>query len=132
MSEISFENANRILENFNEEVTAFIKDNDLSDIPEYSKLQTKEAIGGIYRHDQVYFEKVSSFKSNYFGINSFFLKMKTESKSDRILTKKIESVVEHIDQKIKMMDTLVSKAKQRLKFFESMIYLISNMSYGDY
>ena len=128
---ISLENAKETLNNFNLEVAAYTAKNKLSILPEYAKLQTKEVIGSLYRNDQKYFETLSVYKANYYGIKSFFVKQKSEN-SDRILMREIESIEKIIDEKIKFLDTLVSTAKQRVKFYETIIYLITNMSYGDY
>lgn len=128
---VNLDNAKEILNNFNTEVGTYTTKNKLSDLPAYSKLQTKEVIGSLYRDDQKYFETLSAYKANYFGIKAFFIKQKNES-TDRVLTREIEAVEKLIDEKIKFLDTLVSTAKQRVKFYETIIYLVTNMSYGDY
>lgn len=123
--------AKEVLERFHKEVAEFIANNKMNELPEYKKLQDKNVIGSLYRNDQVYFEKLSTFKANYFGIKSFFIK-EGVAISDRIITKEIEAIEKLIDEKIKYLDALVVSAKQRVKFYEDIIYLVSNMSYGDY
>ena len=128
---VNIDNAKEILNNFNTEVGSYTAKNKLRDLPEYSKLQTKEVIGSLYRDDQKHFEVLSAYKANYFGIKSFFLKQKAEN-TDRVMTREIEAIEKVIDEKIKFLDVLVSAAKQRVKFYETVIYLVTNMSYGDY
>lgn len=128
---VNLESAKETLNNFNLEVAAYTAKNKLSILPEYAKLQTKEVIGSLYRDDQKYFETLSVYKANYFGIKGFFVKQKAES-SDRVIAREIEAIEKIIEEKVKYLDSLVSAAKQRVKFYETIIYLITNMSYGDY
>ena len=128
---VNIDNAKEILNNFNTEVAKFTANNKLSELPAYVELQKKHVIGALYRSDQKYFETLSTYKANYFGIKSFFIKERSTI-TDRNVLRDLDSVEKLIDEKIKYLDTLVSAAKQRVKFFENVIYLVANMSYGDF
>jgi hypothetical protein len=128
---MEFDHAKNVVEEFNAQVTKFFKDNKLSELKEFKSLQEKENIGNDYRHDQWYFENVSNFKAKYFSLKAFFLKMQSEN-SDRLLTRKVESMLTYLDEQIKYLDIIMAKSKQRIKFYESVIYLVSNFNYGNY
>jgi hypothetical protein len=129
--EITIEKAKTILDNFIEEVSEYIKNKKLSELPSYSELQVKEKIGKLYREDQYYFEKLAGYKANFYGIKNFFAKIGL-GKTDRVLNRELDAIQSSIDQRIKHLDVLVSRAKQRINFYDRIIYLVSNMSYGDY
>jgi hypothetical protein len=126
-----FEQAKVVIENFNEEVTKYTTKNKLAKLPPFSELQNKESIGNIYRDDQIYYETLSGFRSKYFGMSAFFLKLKTET-NDRVLTRKIDDMAAYLDKKLSMLANMVFESKDRVKFYQNVIYLVANMSYGDY
>jgi len=126
-----FEQAKLVIENFNEEVTKYTTKNKLAKLPPFSELQNKESIGNIYRDDQIYYETLSGFRSKYFGMSAFFLKLKTET-NDRVLTRKIDDMAAYLDKKLSMLANMVFESKDRVKFYQNVIYLVANMSYGDY
>lgn len=128
---MDFDHAKNVVEDFNVQVNTFLKENKLSVLKEFKSLQEKENIGNDYRHDQWFFENVSNFKAKYFSLKAFFLKMQSEN-SDRLLTRKVESMLTYIDEQIKYIDILMATSKQRIKFYESVIYLVSNFNYGNY
>ena len=126
-----FEQAKLVIENFNEEVTKYTTKNKLAKLPPFSELQNKESIGNIYRDDQIYYETLSGFRSKYFGMSAFFLKLKTET-NDRVLTRKIDDMTVYLDKKLSMLANMVFESKDRVKFYQNVIYLVANMSYGDF
>jgi hypothetical protein len=128
---MEFEKAKSIVDNFNSEVAIFLKENKMSELRQFSDLQTKENIGTDYRHDQWYFENISSFKAKYFSLRAYFLKLQSDN-SERVLGRKIDGLLAFIDEQIKMLDITVATAKQRIKFYESVIYLVANFNYGNY
>lgn len=128
---MEFETAKNTVESFNIEVNLFLKDNSLRQLKEFSELQDKENIGNDYRHDQWYFENISNFRAKYFSLKAYFTKWQSEN-SDRVLTRKVDSMQLYIDERLKMLDVILNMAKQRIKFYESVIYLISNFNYGNY
>jgi hypothetical protein len=128
---VTLEQAKKVLDKYTEETTKFLKEYKLSELPAYSELQTKETLVEHYREDQYYFEKVSNFKANFYGIKNFFLKFKAEN-TDRVTTREVDAIEGIINEKIKHLDVVSSTAKQRINFYDRIIYLISNMSFGDY
>lgn len=128
---MNFDQSKEIVDNFTNEVTNFLKQNKMSELKQFKDLQTKENIGTDYRHDQWYFENISSFKAKYFSLKAYFLKMQSDN-SERVLGRKVDSILSFIDEQIKMLDIIVGTAKQRIKFYESVIYLVANFNYGNY
>ena len=126
-----FEQANKVLEKFNSEVSEFIESKKLTELEPFNKLQDKNIMGDVYRKDQYYYEQITDFKSKYFGISSFLSKLKTET-TDRILIRDIDKLVDYVNKKLDMLTTLSFRAQSRVKFYQNIIYLIANMSYGDY
>jgi hypothetical protein len=113
------------------QVADFMDKHQLEVLREYKELQNKNLIGEVYRHDQWYFENISNFKAKYFGIKSLFLKLKEEN-TDRSIFRKIDDSIAMVEEKIKMLETYVFTAKQRIKFYQDVIFIVSNRSYGDY
>lgn len=128
---MDFEKAKKVVKDFSNEVMNFNKENALSDLKDFKRLQNKDSIGNDYRHDQWYFENISNFKAKYFSLKSYFLSRLSET-VDRILTRKLENMITYIEEQIKFLDVLAGIAKQRIKFYESIIYLVSNFNYGNY
>lgn len=128
---MTFDETKEAIDVFVNQVAIFLKENKLVELKEFNKLQDKESIGVDYRHDQWYFENVSNFKAKYFSLKAYFVKMQSEN-SDRLLVRKVESMLTYLEEQIKMLDIVMSTAKQRIKFYESVIYLVSNFNYGNY
>lgn len=126
-----FEQASSVIEKFNKEVSDYIDTHSLSELPPFEKLQKKEEIGTIYRNDQNYYESITDYKSKYFGMSAFFSKLKTET-NDRVLSRKIDETISYVDKKVEMLSTMGFRAQSRIKFYQNVIYLVANMSYGDY
>jgi hypothetical protein len=120
-----------VIDQLNNDVGSFMSDNSLSELPPFSKLQSKDRIGEIYRNDQCYYENIATFKAKYVGISSYLNKLKSEI-SDRALTRNIEELIEHITKKTDMLSITLSSAQSRIKFYQTVVYLISNMTYGDF
>lgn len=124
----TFMQAKEALDNFVTEVNSWTKENKLSELPEYRKLNEKEVLGTHYRIDQIYFEKVTSYKSTFFSLQSFFTNL--QSTADRETKRQIDSVLDLIHQKIKEMDTLLEAGKHRLQFYKTVVYMVGNVIYG--
>lgn len=128
---MTFEETKKIVEEFAVEVNNFTKENRLNDLKEFSKLQEKENIGADYRQAQWFFENISYFKAKYFSLKAYFTNMLSNN-SERTLTRKVEGMINYIEQQIKHLDIIMFAAKQRIKFYESVIYLVGNFNYGNY
>lgn len=120
-----------VFSKYNKEVMSWLSENELSELKNYSDFQRKDIIGKSYREDQHYFEKVSSFKTKVFSTKSYLLDLMNDN-LDRIESRKAEQLLKSLDEKIKMLESLLSTSRYRIKFYESIIYLISNMTYGDF
>lgn len=125
---ITYEEARKALDSFINEVNTWIKQNSLTELPEYRKLNDKVVLGTHYRTDQIYFEKITRFKSTFFGLQAFFTEM--ESKADREHKRLIDATLNQINQKIREMDTLLEAGKHRLQFYKTVVYMVGNVIYG--
>lgn len=126
----TLEEAKTIFEDFHQEASTWLKNNSLTAMPEYSELTVKAVIGQHYRDDTLYFESVSDYKSRYFALRSYF--NKAHADATREGKRDIDTIISQVDDYIKLLDTSLNAARARLKLYESIIYLVSNFSYGDY
>jgi hypothetical protein len=126
----TFDEAKRLTETFHTEVVDWQKDNKPEELKSYKELNDKSVMGTVYRNDQAYYEKLSVFKSKYFGLRGYFLKMQSDH-LDRVLSRNIELVLVYIDEQVKILDSEMTVIRQRLKFYENIIFMISNFNYGD-
>lgn len=115
---------------YKEQVDLWLESSSLTDLKQYSDLQNKDIIGTVYRNDQNYFEQVSSFKAKFYSVKSYLLSLKDGA--DRASLRELTLMLDYIESQIRHLDIIIAVAKQRIKFYESLIYLISNMSYGDF
>ena len=127
----TFEKFKGAVEKLNGEVTAYITKNKLQDLPPFNKLQNKETIGVIYRADQLHMEKLSGFRSKYFGLSAFLIQLRSET-ANRVLIREIDDNVKFLEKKEEMLKNLAFEAKDRVRFYQNIIYLVSNLSYGDF
>lgn len=122
--------AKEVVNNYIKEVNAWLQDNMLTDLPEYSKLRDKDTLGRLYRSDQIYFETISRYRANLYSLKSYYLKQRTE---ESVRTQnKFETMVDLITNEIYMINNYAEAAKNRIKFYENIMYMISNMTYGDF
>ena len=128
---MTFEETKKAVDDFAVEVNTFVKENKMNELKEFSKLQEKENIGADYRQAQWFFENISHFKAKYFSLKAYFTNMLSNN-SERTLTRKVEGMINYIEQQIKHLDIIMFAAKQRIKFYESVIYLVGNFNYGNY
>lgn len=126
----TFEDAKVITESFCTEVTEWCNKNKPQELNKYSELKNKEIMGNAYRNDQNYYEKLSQFKAKFIGLRGYFLKM--QGSSDRITTRNIDTTLTVIDEQIKLLDTDMFAMRSRLKFYETIIFMIANFSFGDF
>ncbi len=127
----TFEAFQKASDQLNDEVNNYIKDNKLQDLPPFAKLQDKETIGTLYRADQVRNETLSGYRSKYLGLSAFLLKLKADT-VNRVLIREIDDAVKYLEKKEEMLKNMSFEAKDRVKFYQNIIYLIANMGYGDY
>lgn len=126
-----YSDALQVLERFISEVNTWKDTNAPQEVKQYKELKSKDTMGSVYRNDQAYYEKLSSFKSKYYSFRGVFLKIKSEN-NDRILARHIDSSIEQIDEQIKLLDSEMIVVRSRLKFYENIIFMVSNLSYGDF
>ena len=128
---MDFEKYKESIDEFAKKVNMFVKENTLNELKEFNRLQEKENIGEDYRQAQWYFENISNFKAKYFSLKAYFSKILSE-KTERVLVRKVENILSYLDEQIKYLDIIMASAKQRIKFYESVIYLVGNFNYGNY
>lgn len=128
---VDYKDAIGVLERFISEVHEYKRLNQPEEIKQYKELLSKETMGTVYRNDQVYYEKLSSFKSKYYAFREVFLKIKSEN-TDRVISRHLETTLDRIEEQIKVLDSEMTVARSRLKFYENIIFMVSNVSYGVY
>lgn len=121
----------KAIDGYREDVNKFLDTNSLTVLNTYEKLQNKDIIGSSYRDDQNFLEKVSEFKAKYFSVKAFLIKESSKT-TDRVGVRSMAAIMDVVNEDIKRLDTILTSARQRVKFYESVIYLVSNMSYGDF
>lgn len=128
VNNISVEDAKEALDSFIHDVNDWVKKNELTELPEYNKLTDKVVLGTHYRLDQIYFEKITKFKSRFFSLQAFFTNL--EYTANREHKRIIDSALSQVGQKIREMDTLLEAGKQRLQFYKTVVYMVGNAIYG--
>lgn len=113
-----------------EDVDDWLKLNKLTVLPSYQELKNKEVWGTNYREDQNYYEIVAEFKSTVFGFKGYVTKMKIDVPVR--MQNLYDSFINYLDEKTKSLEQVLSVAKQRLKFYQDIQYVISNMTYGNF
>ncbi len=126
----TFKELKQVSGEFNKKMSEWIRDNSLTELLDYKHLNNKDRIGKNYRHDQWYYEYVSNLKSKLIGIKSLLMKMK--DKSNRVELNDINKYSDYIDNRIKELESLIFTSRQRISFYQDMIKLISNFTYGEY
>ena len=123
--------AKKVLTNFKNDVKKYTKENKLSILPPYNELRDKDAIGIIYRADQVYYETLNDFRTKYNGVIAILTNYKVDN-TNRVLTRQIEGLITIANAEVETLKNMIFTAKDRLKFYQNIMYLISNMSFGDF
>lgn len=124
------EQGKQVLEQFNKEVMEWLDKHKISKLPAYESLRDKETFGNSYRTDQHYYEQVANFRAQYFALKGYFSKIKSQLPPRA--SGSLDDVLSYISDQLKMVDTYTEIARQRIKFYDSLAYVISNMSFGDY
>jgi hypothetical protein len=126
----SFEEAKKVFDEYHKETAKWVRENRLTEMPEYESMRDKGTIGKHYRDDTLFFEEVSNLKSKYFALRSYF--NKEHADANREQKREIDVIIAQIDDYNKLLDATMSAARARLKLYESIIYLVANFSYGDF
>lgn len=132
--EISIEKLNEFIDtitNYIKVVNDFVKNNQLEELREFKDLRDKEIIGKDYRDAQNIYEEYSRKKSMLMSsigfIDAFNLQANAWRKKDQV-----DKVREIIDNLIKLLDSNMYALRERLRFYQNIIFLIANFGYGDY
>ena len=125
---ITYNDAKKVLDGYHEEAKAWLKSNSLTELPEYNRLMDKEVLGKHYRLDQIYFERLTTYKSTYFGLISFFTSLDiTASREDK---RNIENSITFLNNKVRELDSKIEAGRNRLQFYKTVVYMIGNVVYG--
>lgn len=125
---ITYKDAKKVLDEYHEEAKEWLRNNNLTELPEYSKLMDKQVLGTHYRLDQIYFERLTTYKSTYFGLISFFNTLDiTASREDK---RNIENAIVFLNNKVKELDSRIEAGRNRLQFYKTVVYMIGNVVYG--
>lgn len=120
---------------YKDSIDKWFTENAIVELPEFSELHDKNVWGVCYRNDQIYYEAVADFKSKFYAVKSAALHLLTE-KYDVIAERENKSktikLIELLDNTIRELDNQIEKAKRRLKFYETITYVIGNVTYGSF
>lgn len=119
---------------FNDSID-YIENNYLVVLPEFNKLHDKNIWGEAYRLDQIYYENVSDIKSKIYGVKNHVLALLEEGVKTidgRFAKATAEKFLDIVNNDLKMFEEILYKAKQRLKFYETITYVIGNVTYGSF
>lgn len=119
----------QVVEDFKGEVRTWLKENNLTTLPDYVKLNDKVVLGTHYRNDQVYYEKLSDYKSTCFALIAYFngTKVKAVSREDIRL---VDFTVDSLNTLAKEIDSKIEAGRKRLDFYKTVVYMIGNVIYG--
>lgn len=128
--EYTLEQLKTALDTLDKETEQFLKNNSLVELPDFGDLYDKKLWGENYREDQNYYEQVGLIKSRYFGLKSLLIKLKNESANVKF--NGFVGLIERADETIRRLESISFASKTRIDFYQNVMKVISNMSYGDY
>lgn len=120
---------------YNDSAQVWIANHNLVDLPEFQALHDKNIWGKSYHNDQVYYEQIADIKNKMFAVKSAALNLLTtkyNTISERENKGKTERFIENVDNNMRAADNLLEKAKRRLKFYETITYVVGNITYGSF
>lgn len=124
----TFEEIKITVDDFISESFSWMKNNKLTELPDYSELRDKVILGEHYTSDIIYYEKLTDIKSTLYGLIAYFTKAQnTASREDK---RKHENMIDFLQAKSKELDTKLEAAKHRLAFYKTITYMIGNVLYG--
>lgn len=125
---ITYAEAKQVMDSYHNEAKEWLKNNDLTELPEYNKLVDKQTLGKHYRLDQIYFERLTTYKSTYFGLISFFNNL--DMTAGREEKRNIENAIVFLNNKVKELDSKIEAGRNRLQFYKTIVYMVGNVVYG--
>lgn len=129
-NKITFDEAKQVLDDYIEELNLWFKENKPLETPTYNQLLSKDVWGTSYQKDLKYFKDISEIKSKLFALKTYFTKMKSEAPA--AFYKKHDVVLSYIDDKIKDVDNRLFTVREQLIYYQTVIKVIMNFSFGDY
>lgn len=124
----TLEEVKKVIDDFNHEVNEYLTDNKLVELPAFYELKDKDVFGTCFMKDQIYYEVLTGFKSNYFGLQSYLLKQL--SSAERHEKYGLDALIVYVDKKTKELDMKLEAARSRLTFYKTISYIIGNVLYG--
>lgn len=116
--------------NYIPELNEWITGNKLTEIKNYKDYKDSETWGSHYRNDQKYFEAVSSHKNIIFGVISYAEMIKLGG--DRGTKLEAENLISGLENELKRLDNLLFTARERLRFYENIMRVMGNVTWGSY
>lgn len=124
----NLEEVRNTIHEFNREVSQYTKENVLTTLPEFYKLRDKDIFGKHYAKDQVLYEVLTGYKSNYYGLQAYLLKQLEQAQRHEKYA--IEALIDLVNMKSKELDSKLEAAKSRLNFYKTTAYIVGNVLYG--
>ena len=119
-----------IINKYLRDLASWIDKNDLSKLPDFESLSVAKQAGPLYRRDQQFYELVTDQKTKLLGIKALLSSFSITA--GRTEQAQVNSLLESVDSNIRTVDNIQAKARQRLKFYDNLFYVMGNPTYGDY
>jgi hypothetical protein len=119
-----------IINKYLRDLASWIDKNDLSKLPDFESLSVAKQVGPLYRRDQQFYELVTDQKTKLLGIKALLSSFSITA--GRTEQAQVNSLLESVDSNIRTVDNIQAKARQRLKFYDNVFYVMGNPTYGDY
>lgn len=130
MTTITIDEIKEVYKDFAIELNQWQQSNKLTKIKDYKDYHNPQVWGQDYKNDQHYFESVSSYKNLVFGLIS--VTERTKADGDRVIKTKADSLLSELDIELKKLDNLLFTARERLKFYENIMRVMGNITWGSY
>lgn len=119
-----------VINNYLRSLASWVDKNDLGQLPDFEDLKDAKTAGSAYRRDQLFYERVTDQKTKLLGIKALLTSFSvTASRTEQSM---ISSTLDAVESNTRTIDNLQGKARQRLKFYDTLFYVVGNPTYGDY
>ena len=109
---------------------AWFLDHGLTKIRDYKEYHNPQVWGQDYKSDQHYFEEISRNKNMVFGVMSLTQQLKETG--DRATKIQADGFIQVLEVDFKRLDNLLFTARERLKFYENIMRVMGNITWGSY
>lgn len=115
---------------YKEDMDKWFLTHGLTTLKDYDEYRAPEVWGENYKKDQRYFEEISNNKNMVYGVISLTQQLK--ELGDRVVKTKADAFLETLNVDMRRLDNLLFTARERLKFYENIMRVMGNISWGSY